>query len=77
MKEQECKDEFDPEMEGLSEKKPHEVNKNIEHDESKEFLKDNKNKEIIKIKNLIKNTISDVTEKVICIYYFMIKIITH
>jgi hypothetical protein len=48
MKEQECKDEFDPEMEDLSEKKPHEVNKNIEHDESKEFLKDNKNKEINK-----------------------------
>ena len=48
MKEQECKDEFDPEMEDLSEKKPHEVNKNVEHDESKEFLKDNKNKEIIK-----------------------------
>jgi len=48
MKGQKSNDEFAPEIEGLSEKKPHEVNKNIEHEENKELLKDNINKTINK-----------------------------
>jgi len=54
MKGQKYNNEFDHEIEDLSEKKPHEVNKNVENNEIKELLKDSGNKTINKIQKFNK-----------------------